>query len=683
MKPRLIDEILNEKKAQLSNALINETSPYLLQHAHNPVHWHPWTQEVLAKAKAENKPILLSIGYSTCHWCHVMEHESFEDPEIAEYLNQHYVAIKVDREERPDLDSYFMHVLQSMIGHGGWPMTLWLMPDQKPFYGGTYFPARDGDRGSQVGFLTLLQKLHQLFETQPQEIQKQAFEISQYANSQLNLQRQQAFPSTELFDKIYHHFDKTFDAACGGFGGAPKFPRVPVLNLLYALSRDPAYEKAKQWVEKTLTSMANGGIYDQVGGGFHRYSVDRQWIVPHFEKMLYDQAQLLDIYTKAYLQTADPRYFQILSQTCAYLIREMKDGAFFSATDADTQGEEGLFFTWTIQELESFLSPNELELCKQHFGVTLHGNFEGRNIFTCQNPKNIADEEIQNLQEKIYIQRSMREKPLTDDKIVAAYNGLMIQSLSQASLVLGKDCLDHALEVIEYIQKNLWDGTHLYRSARKGRKSSKAFLEDYCFLIHGLLAYFARTFDLKVFEFALQLQATADDQFWDVEHGGYWMSSDQKMEKPSEDGATPSGNSVALQNLLHLSLYEINPSFFQKAQEILKLFGSSMDQYPSAYPLMVEGYYQMLHPKPMVIFVEGEKGVSMEQFQLWRKKNPDWILQTSLMLDIAKLLNIGENSHTIGLLQGKLGSLVSRWYICTQGHCSAPLENLDQLVTAL
>ncbi|RME46872.1 MAG: thioredoxin domain-containing protein, partial [Deltaproteobacteria bacterium] len=365
-----------------TNRLILETSPYLLQHAHNPVNWYPWGEEAFARAAAEQKPVLLSVGYSTCHWCHVMEAESFEDEEIAAFLNEHFIAIKVDREERPDVDGVYMSFVQLTTGSGGWPMTVFLTPERQPFFGGTYFPPRDGVRGARVGFLTLLHRIHEAYEKDREGVVAQAKKIAEELQKYHGRGGGKELPGADLLEEAQAAFSRAFDDAYGGFGSAPKFPRSMTLDFLLRHHRRTENRRSLEMVTKTLDAMARGGIYDQIGGGFHRYATDRRWLVPHFEKMLYDNALLAVTYLEAYQATGQEAFAQIARETLDYIDREMSapEGGFFSATDADSEGEEGKFFVWTPDEIDALLGPEEGRIVKTYYDVTPQGNFEGKNI---------------------------------------------------------------------------------------------------------------------------------------------------------------------------------------------------------------------------------------------------------------------------------------------------------------
>ncbi|MCC7460771.1 MAG: thioredoxin domain-containing protein, partial [Proteobacteria bacterium] len=480
-----IEKVNASKDHKFENKLIHETSPYLLQHAHNPVNWYPWGEEAFEKARAENKPILLSIGYSTCHWCHVMEHESFEDVEIANFMNEHFVSIKVDREQRPDIDSVYMAVVQAMTGHGGWPMTVWLTPDREPFYGGTYFPARQGDRGNNPGFLQMLQRLSELYQENTSEITQRAKQIAADMKSHMQQEQTGNLPTVKCFDKAFEELTRSYDSRYGGFGFAPKFPRPSTLQFLLHYGALTGNQKATDMATHTLKSMLFGGIFDQIGGGFHRYSVDAYWLVSHFEKMLYDQSQIVLSMLDAYQVTQDPEFKRGVDETLAYIQREMtsSEGAFYSATDADSEGVEGKFFIWSPEEIIEILGAQDAQTFIEYYGVTPHGNFEEKNIFfITQSLEEFAKKKswdlpetvskFENWKKKMWEARSKRIPPLTDDKIIVSWNGLMISAFARAGFVLSNQgYIDNAKKSANYILNHLLQNGQLHRSSRNGKVS--------------------------------------------------------------------------------------------------------------------------------------------------------------------------------------------------------------------
>src|SRR5256884_464782 len=519
-----------------TNRLINETSPYLLQHAHNPVDWYPWGEEALQKAKGEDKPILLSVGYSACHWCHVMERESFENEEIADLMNQHFVSIKVDREERPDIDSIYMQAVQALTQQGGWPMTVFLTPDGRPFYGGTYFPPRDRQYGQQVmpGFPRILLSMAEAYQKRREDVEEQGTQIADYLKQRSGspFRRQGGEPAEtmplELLGGASRELAAEFDPVNGGFGSAPKFPNTMSLEFLLRmylhrikgeLSPQKSAPEELEIVETSLQRMANGGIYDQLGGGFHRYSVDAEWLVPHFEKMLYDNALLSRLYLHAYLVTSNPFYERIVEETLDYVVREMvsPEGGFYSTQDADSDGEEGKFFTWTAEEIETALLPEDAQLFMLYYDVTRAGNFEGKNILHVErDAESVVDEAQVNIEtmqaslkrsrEMLFQLRENRVKPGRDEKILSSWNGLMLRSFAEAARYLDRpDYLQVAINNAEFLLRELNRDGRLHRTYKDGRARLNGYLEDYTFLADGFLGLYEASFNPRWFAEAKHL----------------------------------------------------------------------------------------------------------------------------------------------------------------------------------
>ena len=565
----------------MPNHLINETSPYLLQHANNPVDWYPWGAEALSKAQQEDKPILLSIGYSACHWCHVMERESFEDTQIAGLMNEHFVCIKVDREERPDLDSIYMNAVQALTGGGGWPMTVFLAPDTSPFYGGTYFPPED--RGGMIGFPKLLTRVADAFKSRRGEITQTTQELLTH------LQPLAPAPSPDpLSSEILHDAMATlvqgFDFDNGGFGSAPKFPQPMVYEFMlhyHHLNKDPF---ALQMVESTAEKMGRGGMYDQVGGGFHRYSTDAHWLVPHFEKMLYDNALLSRLYLHLYQATGNGWYQRIAEETLDYVLREMTDpsGGFYSTQDADSEGEEGKFFIWSLDEIVGLLGPEDGPVVAGYLGVTEQGNFEGRNILNIPEPTNsvaercgISIEEliraVQRGKTALLAERETRIHPARDEKILTAWNGLMIRSFAEAGAVLDReDYRQAAVASASFVLENLRKDGRILRTYKDGQAKLNGYLEDYSYLADGLLALYEATFDLRWFDEAEALGREMVDLFWDEMQGVFYDTGkdhEPLVVRPRDyfDNATPCGGSVATYVMLHLAVLTGDAEYSRRA----------------------------------------------------------------------------------------------------------------------
>jgi len=616
-----LQESLNEKGSQYqprtkhfdengqpkyTNRLILEDSPYLLQHAHNPVDWYPWDDEAFSKAREENKPVFLSIGYSTCHWCHVMEKESFEDIEIARYMNEHFISIKVDRERRPDVDELYMTALMLIKGQGGWPMSSFLLSDGLPFFAGTYFPPDT--------FLNLLNEISRVWE-------KQHVDIVEYAKKLKNAVQQtmQVHSDIKAFDddiaqRAVTEILQTYDSAHGGFGGSPKFPNESLLFLLLQISQRQHHEEAIAAIEHTLTMMAHGGIYDQVGGGFHRYATDAEWLVPHFEKMLYNQANLARIYSQAYQLTGNQFYARVASQTLDYILRDMTspEGVFYSASDADSNGREGVYFLWTPAELNKILSTDDAQLIMKIYNITEEGNFEGSNILHLPLSLNeIAQQQdmsidtlltkLDSIREILRTARSQRVPPLRDDKIIVAWNGMMISALAEVSRILKKpEYLMSAKRAAEFLwaQQRKPDGS-LWRVNLHGRPSVTATQEDYAYFIDALITLYDMAGERQWLDRAQELSGVMSSKFWDVETGGFIMSEKKQslftVPKQSRDSAIPSGNSVAVHVLTRLSQRVNDRRYEEQAKRTVQTFAKTIDQYPSAYAYMLAGWDKLLH----------------------------------------------------------------------------------------
>ncbi len=589
----------------MPNRLINETSPYLLQHAHNPVDWYPWGEEALAKARAEDKPIFLSIGYSSCHWCHVMAHESFEDSETAAMMNERFVNIKVDREERPDLDSIYMEAVVAMTGGGGWPMSVFLTPDSEPFYGGTYFPPTD--RYGMPSFQRVLLSIAEAYRHQRRQIEQGSEQLKARVGQSLALRGDSASLTPETLHHAYRGLARRFDSTHGGFSTAPKFPQPMNLEFLLRYHHRTGEPQALTMVDLTLTRMASGGIYDQLGGGFHRYATDARWLVPHFEKMLYDNALLARVYLHAWQVTRRPLYRRIVEETLDYVKREMTHplGGFYSAQDADSEGEEGKFFLWTPDQVKSVLGDEEGEIFCRYFDVTPAGNFEGKSILNVKfDPSTAAavakiDEArlhavINQGRRKLLQAREARVKPSRDDKVLTAWNGLMLAAFAEASIVLGREDYRHVAERnAGFILNELRRDGRLLRSWRSGSPAGEgqakfnAYLEDYAFYAGGLLALYQATFTLRWFAEARALVDTILTHFADP-NGGFFDTSDdheQLITRPKnlQDNAIPSGNAAAADVLLRLAAYTGDDTYRRPAEEMLAAMAPMMQQYPGGF----------------------------------------------------------------------------------------------------
>jgi uncharacterized protein len=583
-----------------TNALVHETSPYLLQHSHNPVSWYPWAETALQRARQEDKPILLSIGYSACHWCHVMEHESFENEAIARIMNENFINIKVDREERPDLDAIYMNAVQMMTGSGGWPMTVFLTPDQVPFYGGTYYPPED--RHGMPGFPRVLLSVAQAYRERKSEITRDAGTILSELQKGGRLPASETELSIELLDAAARSLLANYDSQHGGFGRAPKFPPSMTLTFLLRSHRRSGDRRYLDAVELTLEKMASGGIYDQLGGGFHRYSVDQYWLVPHFEKMLYDNALLSRIYLDAYLATGNDLYRRITEETLDYVVREMvsPEGGFYSTQDADSEGHEGKFFVWTPKEVEEILGEKDSDIFCRYFDITPEGNFEGKNILhvprdgrTVAKLNRVDEEEfwgiIKRGKKHLFEVREIRVKPGRDEKILTAWNALMLRSFAEAANGLDRDDYRSvAVSNAEFILSKLERNGRLLRTYKDGKAKLPAYLEDYAYLIDAFLSLYEATFELRWIKEAQRLSEILVKQFWDSDASGFFFTAadhESLISRPKDfyDNATPAGNSVAAHALLRLGKLTGDESWAGYAESLLRMLAGSMSRYPSAF----------------------------------------------------------------------------------------------------
>ena len=677
------------------NGLILESSPYLLQHAHNPVNWQAWGDTAFEQAQTQNRPVLLSVGYSTCHWCHVMEHESFEDVEIATYINENYIPIKVDREERPDIDAIYMAAVHALAGRGGWPMTVIMTPTREPFFAGTYFPPRKGVRGSRRGFIDILQEFSLSYQREPEKLLQQAKSVSQRVARQMQQRDQGDLPGVQAIEKAINVLKRNFEPKWGGFSKRPKFPRSVNLELLarhYKKTKDP---ESLNMLSHTLTSMAAGGIYDQIGGGFHRYSVDQRWLVPHFEKMLYDNAQLAVAYLEGYQLTQKPLFANIAEDILDYVEREMThpQGGFYSATDADSLGadghsEEGLFFTWTPQELREAIGEKQANLVAEYFAITPGGNFEGRSIPNLlHHAKNLAkkptpkakrlEEAAVQARSQLYMIRSNRIYPGLDDKILTSWNGLMISAFSRVGKALNNaSYIERAENAASFILKSMrhqegW----LWRSWRDGQLKYRAYLNDYAFLIQGLLDLYEANSQFKWLSAAIALQTYLDKNFWDEKNGGYYFTSSahEKLlarDKPSYDGAEPSGNSVAFLNLLRLEQFTLKQEYRNRAEMGFKAFSHSLNSRGSALPKMLSALDYYLDRPLQIAIVEPEKVSRNDAFQ--KILNQHFIPNRAVThLSVGQELE--QNTHAIPWLKSKkpLNGKTTA-YICRGSVCELP-----------
>jgi hypothetical protein len=604
------------------NRLIFEQSPYLLQHARNPVDWYPWGEEAFAKAKAENKPIFLSVGYTTCHWCHVMEHESFEDEEVAQAINAGFVPIKVDREERPDIDEVYMTVTQAMTGSGGWPMTVIMSPDKKPFFAGTYFPKTD--RPGRSGLLTILGVFQQLWTEQREKLLSESDRVVAFLQSRATATAGE-LPGAALLEKAYPHFLETFDPKNAGFGGAPKFPVPANLSFLVRHHQRSGEAPALDMVDRTLTAMRLGGIYDQIGFGVHRYSTDRVWLVPHFEKMLYDQALFVMALTDAYQAGGNPFHADTAREVLSYVLRDLTapEGGFYSAEDADSEGKEGTFYLWTPQEVIEVLGESEGAWFNQLFQIVPEGNFleEATRVKTGENIPHLREpvpadlrERVEAARRKLFEHREKRVHPQKDDKILTDWNGLMIAALARAAVVFeSAPYREAATRAADFALTRLRreDG-RLLKRYRAGQAGLAAHLEDYAFLVWGLIELYQATFEPKYLAAALELTEVMDAHFWDAKDGGYFMTADDSEEllvrsKTLYGGAIPSGNAVASLNLARLHRLTGRTELGERLDDLLRAFGQSISEAPNAFPVVLQTVDFLTGPAREIV-IAGEPG---------------------------------------------------------------------------
>jgi len=705
-----------------TNRLAHEKSPYLLQHAHNPVDWYSWGEEAFAKARRENKPIFLSIGYSTCHWCHVMAHESFESEDLAAIMNREFVNIKVDREERPDVDRVYMTFVQATTGGGGWPMSVWLTPDLKPFVGGTYFPPED--RYGQPGFKKVLERIATAWKQNHDKIVEQVGKIVTALRESQAGAAGEGKMDAKILDAAYEQIERSYDPKEGGFGNAPKFPRPVTLNLLSRFyARDPKSEAGKHALEMdllTLRKMAAGGMHDHIGGGFHRYSVDRYWHVPHFEKMLYDQAQLAVAYLDAFQITQDRRYQSVARDILDYIALDMtsREGGFFSAEDADSpviagtddprhrKTAEGAFYVWTKKEIDAALGDAAAEIFDFHYGVQPHGNapegsdpheeFRGKNILierhtvaeTSQRFKKSEEEVTKSLvhsREILFAIRAKRPRPHLDDKIIVAWNGLMISAFAGAAQVVDEArYLESATRAANFLSENLYDSSRkiLYRNYRGGRSDIEGFADDYAFVIQGLLDLYEASFDIQWLKLAIELQDTQDRLFFDEKNGGYFSSSGKDDSvflrmKDDNDSAEPASSSIAALNLLRLSQFCDDKQMAERGRKTIDAFAATLSHFASAMPQMLVALDFDLS-KPRQIVIAGKKDAP-ETKALLREVHSHFLPKTILFLadGTEGQKYLGEKNEAIrsmSLVDGKAAA-----YVCENFTCKAPVTDTKAL----
>ncbi len=694
------------KKFKHTNHLISEKNPYLLQHAHNPVQWYPWCSDAFEKARNENKPIFLSIGYSTCHWCHVMAHESFEDPEVANLMNDTFVCIKVDREERPDLDNIYMTICQITTGGGGWPLTIFMTPDKKPFFAATYIPKHN--RFGQIGMLDLIPHVRNIWITRRNDLLYSAKKTTA-SLTQISHYKSGEKLNKDTLKKTYDQLLLSFDRIHGGFGSAPKFPTPQNLLFLLRYWTRTDNKQALEMVEKSLIEMRKSGIYDHVGFGFHRYSTDAKWMVPHFEKMLYDQALLAMVYCDAYQATRYKKYGETAQEIFEYVLRDMvsTEGGFYSAEDADSEGEEGKFYLWKYEEIKKLLTPEETEILVRLFNIKKDGNFTDgatgtktdMNIFhqtssieELVNCLDMSEKDIKNglkaALNKLFSYRIKRIHPYKDDKILADWNGLMIAAFAKGAQIFDESrYVEAACRSVDFILENMRrsDGG-LFHRYRDGQAAVIANVDDYVFLIFGLIELYETTFNTKYLKTALELNGYLLDHFWDDEDGAFYFTSDndEKLlirKKEIYDGAIPSGNSVAMLNLLHLGRITANPEFEEKAVMIGSAFSKNIQQSPSAYSQLVMALDFEVGPSYEIVIAGNSQAV--ETKEMIKAINCLFIPNKVIILrpteqetpDIVRMAKYTKHQKS---LNGKVTV-----YICRNYTCQSPLTDITKIIEIL
>ena len=685
------------------NRLIHETSPYLLQHAYNPVDWYPWGKEALERAKAEDKPILLSIGYSACHWCHVMERESFEDPEIAALMNEHFINVKVDREERPDLDELYQTAAQLLTGQGGWPLTVFLTPDQRPFFAGTYFPPHD--RYGRPGFVRVMRTLIRAYREEPHRIERAAEQLMRAIRQVDRRDVDQRAPikpdvGEALLSKAVEWLARSFDQEHGGFGDAPKFPNTSVLELFIRHAVRTGEREYLDMACTTLTKMACGGIYDQLGGGFHRYATDRRWLIPHFEKMLYDNALLPVVYLQAWQLTGDPLFARVVRETLAYVDREMShpEGGFYSSHDADSEGEEGKFFIWRPDEIEAVLGRELGALFCDAYGVTPYGNFErGASVLhvampleACANKHGltVAEAEIQlaEARAKLFEARERRVKPGRDEKAVTAWNSLMISAFARAARTLGDEAyLVRARRGAAFVEERLVRDDQLLRSFREKPSQIPGFLEDYAFWTQALLDLYEATFDRRYLDRAGEFMEWTIELFWDDASPGFFLTPkghEDLVHRPKDwrDQGIPSGTGISVQNLLRLDPAFDRRGYKERAGLVLDTYARQMDQNPWGTSSLLLAYDGLVRGSTEVVLVvaTGQKMQESQDIKPFERVIGRRYLPQGVVHLIGEAEGQSADAPLLWRGKSRLNGAVTA-YICRGETCSPPVTDATEL----
>lgn len=686
------------------NRLINEKSPYLLQHAYNPVDWYPWTDEAFEKAEKENKPIFLSIGYSTCHWCHVMEHESFEDPEVAKLMNDVFVSIKVDREERPDIDNIYMTVCQMMTGSGGWPLTIVMMPDKRPFFSGTYFPKQT--RFGRIGFVELIQNINKAWKEKRDEVEQSADQITSHLK-QTSMSDEGTDIPTDVLTKTYEYFSERFDKTYGGLTTAPKFPSPHNLLFLLRYYKNTGEENALEMVKKTLLEMRKGGIFDHIGFGFHRYSTDQRWLLPHFEKMLYDQAMLAHAYVETYQTTKIESFKKTAEQILEYVTRDMTspEGGFYSAEDADSEGVEGKFYVWTKEEILKILGEEDGILFCKIFNIEEDGNYEEEST-KARNGTNIPHltgsiedvikesntdpakliNKLNKARLTLFANREQRVHPQKDDKILTDWNGLMISAFAKAGRVFNnEEYTETASKGVEFINKNLSDNHgKLIHRYRDGEAKLTAVLDDYAFMIWGLLELYDSTFETKYLVQAISLNEILNKHYWDDADGGYFFTPDfgenlLVRSKDLFDSAIPSGASAMMNNLIRFSRLTANQEYEKSAELLSKSFSENVKKSPMAFTYFLCGL-DFAKGKTYEIILAGK---SLKELDPLIKKLNENYIPNKVVLAVTED-NFGKMKKIAPFVSNyEFDFSKAQAFVCKNFACELPVDSPDEMIKKL